>query len=170
MTDSPVYVQPNESPDYLRCMDYLLYRELGVEEEVDGKKIVRLYTMQEYAERHGISRQSAYKWYAKWEASGLLAMCRDVMSSPLVEEVTIANRRVLKYYPEMVDRMIQVVLRGKYDRDRVEAFKVLQESIVKPQVEARVEVGLEERKYIQLRKDNPDAFDPHALLNDGSDD
>lgn len=159
-------VVPTDSPDYLRCMDYLLYRELGVQEERKGRTVMVKYTMEEYAARYGIHPNSVYKWLKKWDANGLLKMCREAMMVPIGEEVIVANRRVVTAYPEMVERMVNVVLHGKNDRDRIEAFKILEEKIVKPVMETRPEVGSEEASYIEGVASNPHAFDPLALLEE----
>jgi len=149
-----------EHPDFLRVMDYILKRELGV--ITDGK--VHRYTMREYADEQGVSRQTVYAWLEKWKQAGLLAKVREKMMIPVGEEVIIAKRKVLSAYPELIDEMVRIALKGQKDQDRREAIMWLHEQIVEPQMAATPEVGADEARYIIQKRGNPNAFSPLAIL------
>lgn len=158
-------IEPLDNPEYLKCMDYLLRRELGVVE--NGK--IHLYTVKEYAERMGVSRQAIYNWIHRWEKEGLLRACREAMSTPLGEEVVVAKRRMLSAYPELLDEAKRIALKGEKDKDRLEAIIFLHEQIILPQIAQQPESGSEEANYIISREGQPQAFNPLALLEGAND-
>lgn len=162
MSDVLQVIDPLESTEYLKCMDYLLHRELGLVER--GKNHV--YNMTEYAGYLGISRTTAYEWLHKWRDSGLLRACRERMTVPLGEEVAIAKRRILLAFPDIMAEAQRIALHGEKDKDRLEAIIFLTKDIVEVQMAETPQAGSDEANYIVSRESQPTAFSPLALLEE----
>ncbi len=137
-------------------------RELGVVEE--GETAVHRYTMQEYADKQGISRQAAYSRLEKWTTLGLLRRVREMITIPVGEEVVIANRRILTAWPEIVENLIRIATKGK-EHNAVNAFNSLRE-IQKELMDAQPEDGSEESAYIKGRL--VESLDPMSIVEEGN--
>lgn len=155
---------PAEDPEFVRCMDYILRRELGIIEEVTDQKgtrqVIKRYNMKEYAALHDVHPNSVYNWLDKWTKSGLLKSCREMMMIPMGEEVVVANRRLLTAWPEMIDRAIKIAINGQSDQFAQRTMEWLYRDIIQPMMRTQVDPGHEEADYIESKSKSENPFDP----------
>lgn len=140
-------IDATDSPDMMRCADYVYRRELG--ETVNGKN--HRWSVAEFAELHGVSHQAVYLWLAGWKKSGLLKAVRREMMVPLGEEVTIARRSVLSAYPELIAEAIHLAKFATKEDVRLEAIKWLNDQIAEPLMAEQPQEGSDEARYLDER-------------------
>lgn len=146
----PNDIDPAESEDFLRIMQYLAMREVNVKME-----------MNDIAAHFGVTRQALHKWIQKWTKSGLLQKCRMKYILPTyVEEIHNAHAEVMASWPRIVRRQIAIATDSESDKVANEAARWLHEAIVKPGMEAQEDPGNEEMKYLAeaSKKFNPMAI------------
>lgn len=134
-------------------MDYVLSREFGPK-----------CGMQEWAEKMGVDRTTAWRWLTEWEQTGLIQRCRRALLLPAVEEVIVANRRAIAEWADILQKQIATA-KGQTRSDHVSlmAAAFVWEKIIQPQVEQLPESGSDEADYIKLKQGAKAPFDPMRI-------
>jgi transposase len=149
----PDWVEPEESEDFLRCVQYVVLRELGQQME-----------LKDIADRFGVSRQSLYNWITRWRATGLIAKVRQKYFLPgYVEEIQVAYNKVLSEWPQVMKRQLNIAIHSKSDQFSTQAAAWLMEQVVKPATEAVEDIGREEMEYVELLKERVIQLNPLSI-------
>lgn len=165
MSDIQIIPPASADEEFVKCMDYIHRRELGIPQLNDkGKEVLHQYTIQEYADVYGVTRKTVYAWINKWKTSGLLQRAREYLVDPMAEEVIVANRKVLTAWPAIVSRQVKTALSGS-EQWSLQAAIWLHEKIVTVVMEERDDPGHEERAYLESLETG--SLDPYAFLTDG---
>ena len=90
-----VILSPQDDQDFLRCMQYLEWREAH-----HKKKLVDIALL------FDVHRNTLRAWIIKWDNSGLLRRCRQVLFSPRVEEISSAVDMLVDDWPEVLSRQL----------------------------------------------------------------
>lgn len=137
-----------DEEDLMRCAGYLVMRE----PDVDGNSM----TVREIAEHYGVTQQTIYNWLRGWKEAGILRRVREVLIDLYAEENVLADLYVLQMSPMMKRRMVSIVLHAKSDKNAIDAWKALNEHVINPLMDRKVDDG-GERDYLGNLGDR---FDP----------
>jgi transposase-like protein len=141
--------------DMGNCRQYLMLREPDL--AADG----RIASMDEVAQHFGVSRQTLYNWLRRWKSTGTLTVARQEIMKSKMEEIEIATGAVLSQTPAMMQEMVNIVLNGNSDKNKVDAFKVLWAAVIAPNTGAAPGDGAGESDYLKKFMDKP--FDPTRI-------
>ena len=124
-------------------------------------------TKVDIAKHFGVSRVTLDKWIMKWEASGLLGKCRQIIMVPRTEEIRAAEDAVLRAWPDILQEAVKIALgNGRSEKVAQEARAWLGEVVVVPRMEAQEESGAEELDYIEMMRDRlVGGFNPHQITS-----
>lgn len=116
---------------------YLMMREMNM-------------SMQAIAEKFGLeTRKGMYDRVNKWSRNGALQKAREQFIVPKYEDIRQAYGNVVKEWPQVILKVLNIALHGRSDRVALEAAAWLNENVVKPELEDRTEEGSAEKAYAQ---------------------
>lgn len=116
-------------------------------------------SMEDIANEFGISRQGLYRRLDRWERTGALEKAREVLLVPMVEEIRAANDEVVRRWPEILERVVNIALNSRSDHVSMEAAAWLNEHVVQPTIESKQEPGAAEQEYARRGK----VFNPTVI-------
>lgn len=147
------FIQPQDDPMFLVCMDYLQAVEFNH------------MTMGDFAAKHNIHDATLFRWRIQWERSGLLAKCRETMGIILFEDVRIETRRMVRAWGRSAAELVRLSVEARREDVRLGAIQTLWREFIKPEMDRQVDPGSEEQDYLDFIIGNTDALDPMSVTH-----
>ncbi len=117
------------------------------------------YTMEQCAEKMNLnSRQSMYNQLKRWRTNGAYQKAEEVILLPKILDARIANQQVVARWPEVIDRILDISINARSDKNAIEAaifLKPINDEIV----DAAEDPGSSETAYANRPADmSPDVI------------
>lgn len=141
----------SEDPDFLKCMDYLMWVEW------DQK------TQNSFAKKWNTTAVTVYRWKLKWIRNGLMADCREVIGLALFDDVKSANRKVVRRWTELSEAWVELAMTAQREDVKATVLRDLYTLIIQPEFEHQRPDGNPEAEYLDFIEGAAKALDPMSV-------
>lgn len=157
MQDETIYIPAADDRDYAECIEYLMLIMPSNNED-------RL-TQEQIAQQLNIAPRTLRHKRKKWAQTGIMARARReiLAASGITDDIRAVNTEVLQQWPEVVRRQLETAIRGRSDKNALEAAKWLEEAFIRPELEDQEQDAGLELSYIQTIQAQNSPFDPLSL-------
>lgn len=143
--------KPSEDPDFLKCMDYLMWVEWDTKSQ------------EEWAAKWNTSSTQVWRWKLAWNKRGLMAACREVIGLNLFDDIRTENRIFVRRWHEVADVWMDLALHAKREDVRMTAIDRMYMYIIKPSLDEQPRSDSEEADYLDFIAKNDDSLDPMSV-------